>query len=114
MSAAPSPAPAPTERPIHASLVRPVLFLGVERVVIALEATLCFALLVGVGLSLATLGLVAAVVLVIHPVMVWVTAKDAHATAIYVRSLGGRDYYAPHPELGASRLPVRPSIPKAQ
>ena len=49
----------PAEHPVHASLVRPVLYLGVERHVVAVEGTLCLALLFGVGLSLATLGLVA-------------------------------------------------------
>lgn len=96
---------------VHASLVRPVLYVGVERPVIAFEATLCLAMLFGVGLHLVTAGLVGAVVLVIHPTMVWLTARDAQATEVYVRSRAYADYYAAH---GAAhtqgRLP-RPSIP---
>ena len=104
----------PTERAIHGSLVRPVLYLGVERHVIAMEGTICLALVFGVGLSLVTLALVALVVVVVHPVMAWVTARDPQATEIYVRAHAYRDHYAPHAALrGAVRAP-RPSLPRAR
>ena len=101
-----------TERAIHASLIRPMLYAGVERHVIAMEGTICLALVFGVGLHLATLALVAVVVAVVHPVMAWVTAKDPQATEIYVRAHLYRDHYAPHAELhGAVRAP-RASLPR--
>ena len=100
------------EHPIHASLVRPLLYLGVERTVIALEATLALALVLGVGPGLPTFGLVALIILVVHPTLAWLTARDPMATEIYVRSRAYDDYYAPHAvvERGAPR-PLR-SIPK--
>lgn len=104
-----------TEHPIHGSLVRQTLYLGVERTVIALEGTLCLAVLFGVGFSVATVALVALVAIVIHPVMVWVTAKDPQATEIAVRSRAYDDFYAPHAALETSRRGrtprPRPSVP---
>lgn len=103
-----------TQHPIHGSLVRQTLYLGVERTVIALEGTVCLAVLFGVGFSLATMGLVALVALVIHPIMVWVTAKDPQATEIAIRSRAYDDFYAPHGALDGSRrghgVRPRPSI----
>ena len=96
---------------VHPSLVRPVLYLGVERPVIALEATLALAVLFGVGLHLITLGLIGVVTLVIHPSMVWVTAKDAQVTEVYIRSRAYADYYAPHGAAGSRGRAPRPSIP---
>jgi len=103
-----------TAHPVHPSLVRPVLYLGVERTVIALEGTLCLALLFGVGVHLLTLGLVALVLLVIHPTLVWVTGKDAQATEVYVRSRAYADYYAPHASIHAPARTPRPSVPKSR
>ena len=103
-----------TEHPVHGSLVRQTLYLGVERTVLGVEGTLCLAVLFGVGISLATAGLVAFVALVLHPVMVWVTAKDPQATEIAVRSHAYGDFYAPHAALtrsGGGHAPrPRPSV----
>jgi type IV secretory pathway TrbD component len=96
---------------VHASLVRPVLYLGVERPVIAFEATLCLAMLFGVGLHLVTACLVGVVVLVIHPSMVWLTTKDPQATEVYIRSRAYADHYAPHGSTRTAGRPPRPSIP---
>lgn len=99
---------------IHPSLVRPVLYLGVERPIIAFEATLALAVLFGVGLHLVTVGLVGVVMLVIHPSMVWVTARDAHATEVYIRSRAYADYYAPHGSAWTHGRVPRPSIPRVR
>lgn len=96
---------------VHPSLVRPVLYLGVERPVIAFEATLALAVLFGVGVHLITLGLIGVVILVIHPSMVWLTARDAQATEVYIRSRAYADYYAPHGSVGTRGRAPRPSIP---
>ncbi len=98
-------------RRVHPSLTRPVLYMGVERPVIAFEATLALAVLFGVGVHLITLGLIGVVILVIHPSMVWVTAKDTQATEVYIRSRGYADYYAPHGSAQTRGRPPRPSIP---
>jgi type IV secretory pathway TrbD component len=99
---------------VHPSLTRPVLYMGVERPVIAFEATLALAVLFGVGVHLITLGLIGVVMLVIHPSMVWVTAKDSQATEVYIRSRAYADYYAPHGSVWTRGRPPRPSIPGAR
>ena len=101
-----------TEHALHTSLVRPTLYLGVERHVIALEGTLGLALLFGVGLSWATAGLIALVVAVLHPTMVWVTNRDPQATEIAVRSRVYADFYAPHATLGGPTARPRPTLPR--
>lgn len=103
----------PIPRPVHHSLVRPELTLGVERHVAGMEATLCFALLCSRGIGLATLGIVFLVIVVIHPVMVWLTSKDPQATQVFARSRRYADFYAPHDNGAKSRAP-RPSIPRVR
>ena len=100
--------------PIHPSLVRPELTLGVERQVAGVEATLCFALLFGARLSFATVTLVAIVVLVIHPIMVWLTARDLAVTQIYARSRRYADFYAPQGAPGSAVRSPRASIPRVR
>lgn len=104
------------EQPLHASLVRPMLYFGVERQVIAVEATLVAALLFGVGPHLATLVVAAVVLLAVHPAMVWLTARDPQVTEVFLRSRTYADYYAPHGAVGArARAPrVRPSVPRVR
>lgn len=103
-----------TEHALHASLVRPTHYFGVERHVIALEGTLCLALVFGVGLSWATAALVALVVAILHPVMVWVTTDDAQATEIAVRSRAYADYYVPHAALDGQTPRPRPTLPRTR
>lgn len=102
----------PAAHPIRQSLVRPMLYAGVERVVIALEATVCLGLLLGAGPRLPTLGVCAAIVMILHPTMAWLTAKDSLATEIYVRSRAYRDFYAPQPAARRGGRSPRPSVPR--
>jgi type IV secretory pathway TrbD component len=88
-----------------------VLYAGVERPVIALEATIAIGLVATVGPRLVTLLAVGLIVGVVHPVMAWLTSKDPLATAVYVRSLAWRDYYAPQGGVRA-RGRVRPTLPR--
>jgi type IV secretory pathway TrbD component len=90
-----------------------MLYFGVERQVIAIEATLVAALLFGVGPHLATLAVAAVVLLILHPALVWLTARDPQVTEVFLRSRGYADYYAPHATVTASARPprVRPSVP---
>ena len=98
---------------VHGALVRPLLYLGVERLVIALETTLCLALVLGVGPAFATFGIVGIIVAVVHPVMAWLTAKDPLTTEVYMRSRSYADFYTPHASLDESTPRPRPSIPRA-
>lgn len=96
---------------VHRALLRAVLYAGVERPVIALETTIAIGLVATVGPRLITVAVVALIVGVVHPVMAWVTSKDPLATAVYVRSLRWKDYYAPHGGV-RGRPHVRPSLPR--
>jgi type IV secretory pathway TrbD component len=87
-----------------------VLFLGVEQPVAMLEAILIFALLVGIGLHAMTIVLAVVIAVVLHPTMAWVTAKDAHATRVYARSVTLKDYYPAHGRMHSAPS-VHPSIP---
>lgn len=95
---------------IHASLYRPVLFAGAEPAVVVLEVTTAFALVFGVGLHVATVLLAVFYLTVVHAVMVWVAKQDPQMTALYVRSLGTRDFYPPHASVHGAPPPVHPSI----
>jgi type IV secretory pathway TrbD component len=99
-------------RRVHPGLIRPVLYAGVERPVIALEATVAIGLVATVGPRLVTLLAVGLIIGVVHPLMVWLTSKDPLATGVYVRSLRWRDYYPPHGGIRA-RGQVRPTLPRA-
>ena len=98
-------------RRVHPGLLRTVLYAGVERPVIALEATVAVGLVATIGPRVVTLLAIVLIVGVVHPIMAWVTSKDPLATAIYVRSLRWRDYYVPHAGVGA-RARVRPTLPR--
>ena len=102
---------APAAHAVHQSLVRPMLYLGVERTVIAVEVILCLALVCGVGPHLATFAICAFVVLALHPTMAWLTAKDPLVLEIYMRSRAYRDFYAPHAAVQRPGRKAQPSIP---
>lgn len=102
----------PTPHRVHAALIRPVLFAGVEYAVAITEGTLVVALLVGVGLHLATIALAVGVLTVGHPVLVRLTARDPQLTQIYLRSLRYADYYSPAASLRSAHGTVAPSIPR--
>ena len=101
----------PLHHPIHGALVRAVRYLGVERSAIGLEVTLCLAVLVGARLHPVALGLVAAVACVVHPVLVWATARDAQVLDVTLRSRAYADYYAPHGRPGGAARRPRASVP---
>jgi type IV secretory pathway TrbD component len=96
---------------IHQSLIRPILFAGVEPPVAIIEGAIVLALLVVVGIHLATVGLAALYLTVVHTAMAAATRADPQISAVYLRSLGARDHYPPHARLSAPPSPVRPARP---
>jgi len=102
---------APAAHAIRQSLVRPMFYLGVERTVIAVEATLCLALICGAGPHLASFVICGFVVIALHPTMAWLTAKDPSVLEIYLRSRAYRDFYAPHAAVRRPGRRAKPSIP---
>lgn len=96
---------------IHSALYRPILFAGAEPAVVIVEVTTAFALVFGVGLHVATVLLALFYLTVVHAVMVWVATQDPQMVALYVRSLGARDFYHAHADLQGKAPTIKPSIP---
>lgn len=84
-----------TAHVIHVSLIRPVLFAGVEPAVAIVETSVVFALLFVVGIHLLTVAIAMFWLSAVHSTMAWVAKQEPQMSALYVRSLFGRDYYAP-------------------
>lgn len=99
-------------RRVHQSLIRTPLYGGVDKGFLLVEACTVGFLFFAVGFHLATFFAAAVWVLVLHPLMVWVNAKDPLLAALYVRSLGGKDYYAPHASHAGRAPAAKASIPK--
>jgi type IV secretory pathway TrbD component len=98
------------EHVVHASLYRPVLLAGAEPAIVIVEVSTAFALVFGIGLYAATILLATLYLTVVHGLMVWVAKQDAHMIALYVRSLAGADFYAPHADIHAPSPSVKPSM----
>ena len=97
---------------VHRSLVRTPLYAGVEKGFLLFEVCTVGFLFFVAGFSAAA-ALVALVwVLLLHPAMVWVHARDPLLVVLYVRSLSGEDFYLPHAKRGAKTPAVRPSLPR--
>jgi type IV secretory pathway TrbD component len=101
----------PATHVIHASLVRPALYAGVEPAVVMVEASVTFALVFVVGFHVATLLFALFWLTAVHSTMVWVAKQDAQMTTLYVRSLFAQDYYPAHASVQAAPAAVRSSVP---
>ncbi|HEV7594118.1 MAG TPA: VirB3 family type IV secretion system protein [Gemmatimonadaceae bacterium] len=99
---------------IHASLYRPVLFAGAEPGVVILEIATSFALVFGVGIHVATIGLAAFYLTALHSIMVSIAKEEPQMIALYVRSLSGHDFYFAHADIQASLVVPKPSIPSVK
>lgn len=99
---------------VHQSLVRPQLYLGVERHVVALEATLCAALLFAARPSVLSVGAIAIVLLVIHPTFAWLTNAEPMVTELYLRHASYAEYYAPRATLAGRHRVPQVSIPASR
>jgi type IV secretory pathway TrbD component len=96
---------------IHPSLWRPILIAGVDRGFLILESMLVTALVVMGGLDYRTLSMAAVLVLVLHRSIAWATRMDPEIGVVYVRSLGGQDFYPAAPGLRARPAAVHPAVP---
>jgi type IV secretory pathway TrbD component len=101
-----------TRHRVHQSLVRTPLYAGVEKGFLLFEACTAGFLFFVLGFRLLTFVSAAVWVLVLHPLMAWVCAKDPLLPQLYVRSLGARDYYAAHALRGARAVRPKPAFPK--
>ena len=101
----------PTPHRIHQSLIRTPLICGVDKGFFLFELSLVGSLAFLLGLRLTTLALAAFWIAVVHPTTAWITAKDPMLVPLYIRSLLGQDYYAPHARHAGHGKGVKPSIP---
>jgi type IV secretory pathway TrbD component len=92
-------------QPIHRSLVRTPLLLGTEFEVLAVEAAVVWLVVVVAGVSVLTLVVGVAFWCVVHPVMVWISKRDAQVLRVYLRSLSHSSYYPAH---ALQRVPTPP------
>jgi len=98
---------------VHASLVRPILFAGVEPAAAALEALTAGLLLFGVGFHVLTIALALFYLTVVHRALAQVASHDPQMSELYFRSLTARDFYAAHASVWTPVPAARPSIPRA-
>ena len=96
---------------VHRSLVRTPLYAGVEKGFLLFEVSVVGFLFFVIGIHALAFAVALVWVLAVHPAMAWVCAKDPLLPALYVRSLSGKDYYAPHARLRRPPLRPKPSIP---
>ncbi len=96
---------------IHPSLCRPILIAGVDRGFLILESMLVTALVVMGGLDWRTLSMAAVLVLALHPAIAWATRLDPEISLVYVRSLGGQDFYPAAASVRARAAAVHPAVP---
>lgn len=96
---------------VHQALIRPVLFAGVEPPVAIVETCVVFAMLFVVGIHILTIVIAVFWLGVVHGTMAWVAKQEPQMTALYVRSLSGRDFYAPLSLAHVTTRTPRPSIP---
>jgi type IV secretory pathway TrbD component len=100
----------PEAHAIHPALHRAVLVAGVDRGFVIVEVTLVTALVVMGGFDWRTLSAAALLVGALHPAIAWATRADAEIAAVYVRSLGGQDFYPPVGSWRARPARVRPAV----
>lgn len=102
---------ATTKRKVYQSLIKTPLYAGVDKGFLLFELSTIGFLLFVIGVHVATILVAAVWVAVIHPVMVWIGAKDPLLAMLYIRSLSGKDFYAPHARHDQRTPSVKPSIP---
>jgi type IV secretory pathway TrbD component len=101
-----------TRNRVHQSLVRTPLYAGVEKGFLLFEVSTVGFLFFVVGFRLVTFVDAAVWVLVLHPLMAWVSARDPLLPALYIRSLTAKDYYAPNAAHRRKPTSPKPSVPK--
>ncbi len=101
-----------TRHRVHQSLVRTPLYAGVEKGFLLFEGCTAGFLFFVLGFRLVTFVSAAIWLLVLHPLMAWVCAKDPILPQLYVRSLTARDYYTAHAVRAARAIRPKLSLPK--
>lgn len=98
-------------RRIHSSLIKPILFGGVERGVVVMSGSAAIGIPLFAGLHPVTLVLAFVFAFPIHALGVWMARRDPQMMAVYVRSISARDHYVPWSGRRSVRTVVHPCIP---
>ena len=96
---------------LHASLIRPLLLGGGERIPVMLNGLLIIVLLFGFGISRYTLGFSLFLGIVVQWAIVQLAKKDAQMVGIYRRHVRYHAFYAAQSPATARSAPVCPSVP---
>jgi type IV secretory pathway TrbD component len=97
--------------PLHPALCRPVLYAGVAPEMLFFEVAAVFLMLFEVGLHVVTVLVSLLYLTLLHPLAVFLCARDPQIAQIYVRSLRGADHYVPAPRLLARVRAADPALP---
>ena len=100
-------------RRIHASLIRPILFGGVERGVAVLSFSAAIGIPLFAGLHVLTLAIAFLFAIPVHGLGVWMARRDPQMIAVYLRSISARDHYVPWGSRRVRAVQIHPCIPGA-
>ena len=100
--------------PIHAALVRPVLFAGADRELTLANGVICIALLFGIGVSTYTVAIVIFLLTVGQWALTRITRADPLFRHVYVRHIGLRPFYLACSSHMARTAVVYPSVPLSE
>ena len=106
-----TPSEQPERHRVHQSLIRTPLYAGVEKGFLLFEVSAVGFLFFVIGIHALTLAVALVWVLLVHPTMAWICTKDPLLPALYVRSLSGKDFYAPHASVRGTSSKAKPAIP---
>ena len=100
----------PRRTPIHQSLSRPLLLAGAERALVLVNGTLIAALIFGVGVHWASLGMAALLATLGHWALTRAARHDPQLSRIYVRHVRYQEYYPARAAVLAPPGYVFPSV----
>ena len=100
----------PRRTPIHQSLSRPLLLAGAERALVLVNGTLIAALIFGVGVHWASLGMAALLATLGHWGLTRAARHDPQLSRIYVRHVRYQEYYPARAAVQAPAGYVFPSV----
>lgn len=95
------------EVPIHPSLLRPILWLGVERDLVFFELLVVLLVVLLTDYRLSGMLVAAGLGAVLHATGLWLARRDPVLAAAYVRSRRYADYYPARAHRLAPSPPVR-------
>lgn len=101
------------EVPIHASLLRPILLMGVERKLVFAEIGLVLLLIVFTDYRLLGFLLAAAVGTLLHMGGLWLAKRDPMLAETYIRSRYYQDFYPARASRHAPPAHVRYTGPRS-